>query len=81
MRTMRKINKPIKFFGLSSGQFAVFMLVVWNARKNDVFHFAAETFNHGVCGATALYARPSLKSQMSLRTCQSRCETFLNCIG
>lgn len=27
MRTMRKINKPIKFFGLSSGQFAVFMLV------------------------------------------------------
>lgn len=28
MRTMRKINKPIKFFGLSSGQFAVFMLVV-----------------------------------------------------
>lgn len=26
MRTMRKINKPIKFFGLSSGQFAIFML-------------------------------------------------------
>ena len=25
MRTMRKINKPIKFFGLSSGQFAIFM--------------------------------------------------------
>lgn len=29
MRTMRKINKPIKFFGLSSGQFAVFMLVAF----------------------------------------------------
>lgn len=28
MRTMRKINKPIKFFGLSSGQFALFMLLV-----------------------------------------------------
>ena len=27
MRTMRKINKPIKFFGLSSGQFAIFMLL------------------------------------------------------
>ena len=24
---MRKINKPIKFFGLSSGQFAIFMLL------------------------------------------------------
>ena len=28
MRTMRKINKPIKFFGLSSGQFGIFMLIV-----------------------------------------------------
>ena len=28
MRTMRKINKPIRFFGLSSGQFAIFMLLV-----------------------------------------------------
>ena len=28
MRTMRKINKPIKFFGLTSGQFALFMLIV-----------------------------------------------------
>ncbi|HJA85990.1 MAG TPA: hypothetical protein H9950_07360 [Candidatus Bacteroides avicola] len=28
MRTMRKINKPIRFFGLSSGQFAIFMLFV-----------------------------------------------------
>lgn len=28
MRTLRKINKPIKFFGLSSGQFAVYMLAV-----------------------------------------------------
>lgn len=28
MRTMRKINKPIKFFGLSSGQFGLFMLFV-----------------------------------------------------
>lgn len=28
MRTMRKINKPIKFFGLSSGQFGIFMLFV-----------------------------------------------------
>ena len=27
MRTMRKINKSIKFFGLSSGQFAIFMLL------------------------------------------------------
>ena len=26
--TMRKINKPIKFFGLSSGQFGIFMLIV-----------------------------------------------------
>ena len=25
---MRKINKPIKFFGLSSGQFGIFMLIV-----------------------------------------------------
>lgn len=25
---MRKINKPIKFFGLSSGQFGIFMLFV-----------------------------------------------------
>jgi hypothetical protein len=25
---MRKINKPIRFFGLSSGQFAIFMLFV-----------------------------------------------------
>lgn len=25
---MRKINKPIKFFGLSSGQFGLFMLFV-----------------------------------------------------
>lgn len=28
MRTMRKINKPIKFFGLSSGQFGIFMIIV-----------------------------------------------------
>ena len=28
MRTMRKINKSIKFFGLSSGQFAIFMLLI-----------------------------------------------------
>ena len=27
MRTMRKINKPIKFFGLSAGQFAILMLL------------------------------------------------------
>ena len=26
MRTMRKINRPIKFFGLTSGQFGLFML-------------------------------------------------------
>ena len=28
MRTMRNINKPVRFFGLSSGQFAIFMLFV-----------------------------------------------------
>lgn len=28
MRTLRKINRPIKFFGLSSGQFGLYMLVV-----------------------------------------------------
>lgn len=27
MRTMRKINRPIRFFGLSSGQFGLFMLI------------------------------------------------------
>lgn len=27
MRTLRKINKPIKFFGLTSIQFGLFMLV------------------------------------------------------
>ena len=26
MRTIRKINRPIKFFGLTSGQFGLFML-------------------------------------------------------
>lgn len=28
MRTLRKINRPIKFFGLSSGQFGLYMLAV-----------------------------------------------------
>lgn len=28
MRTIRKINRPIKFFGLSSGQFGLYMLAV-----------------------------------------------------
>lgn len=28
MRTIRRINRPIKFFGLSSGQFAVFVIIV-----------------------------------------------------
>lgn len=37
MRTMRKINKPIKFFGLSSGQFAVFMLVVRPVKMEKPF--------------------------------------------
>lgn len=27
MRTSRKINRPIRFFGLSSGQFGLFMLI------------------------------------------------------
>ena len=30
---MRKINKPIKFFGLSSGQFAIFMLLFQTLKK------------------------------------------------
>lgn len=28
MKTLRKINRPIKFFGLSSGQFGVYMLAI-----------------------------------------------------
>ena len=30
MRTIRKINRPIKFFGLTSGQFGLFMLANGN---------------------------------------------------
>lgn len=37
MRTMRKINRPIRFFGLSSGQFGLFMLA--NALIIIVFVF------------------------------------------
>lgn len=37
MRTMRKINRPIRFFGLSSGQFGLFMLA--NALIIIVFIF------------------------------------------
>lgn len=37
MRTMRKINRPIRFFGLSSGQFGLFMLL--NALIIIVFVF------------------------------------------
>lgn len=28
MKTIRRINRPIKFFGLTSGQFAVFVIIV-----------------------------------------------------
>ncbi|MDR1368813.1 MAG: hypothetical protein LBJ72_01615 [Dysgonamonadaceae bacterium] len=28
MNTLRKINKPIKFFGLTSGQFGLYMLFI-----------------------------------------------------
>ena len=37
MRTMRKVNRPIRFFGLSSGQFGLFMLA--NALIIIVFVF------------------------------------------
>lgn len=46
MRTMRKINKPIKFFGLSSGQFAVFMLVVALIIIFSHFQAAASGIHH-----------------------------------
>ena len=54
MRTMRKINKPIKFFGLSSGQFAVFMLVVALIIIFSIFKQLHPVFIIGILGLSGM---------------------------